>query len=178
MGKLARHAVVAQLIGAMREANSWCARTHVQKTLYSFQALFQPEPELVYPYLLYMHGMYSFELDEDLAQMVFYSALEREEAPPYGPRYATGPGAGILSAKLGARAKRWLPAIRFIASEIGPRNVRQLEALTTMMYVASDAREGLRDTGIDDQLARVRELKPHLSDEQVEFARAEYQRLL
>ena len=66
MDKLSRHALVAELVRAMQDAGSWCGRTHIQKTLFVFQALFEPEPALRSPFRLHMHGPYSFQLDDAL----------------------------------------------------------------------------------------------------------------
>jgi hypothetical protein len=178
MERLARHALVAELVRAMGEAGSWCGRTHVQKTLFAFQALFQPEPGLQSPFRLYMHGPYSFQLDDDLTEMEFYGALERDRQPPYGQRYGVRPGAETLRQRFGNGVDRWLLPLRFVAREVATRTARELEALATLIFVATDEREGLRDAAPGQQLAYLRRLKPHLSEAEVNAARAEYQRLL
>src|SRR5438105_2033660 len=123
MNRLARHALVAELVRAMRGAGSWCARTHIQKTLYCFQTLFQPEADLRYGYILYMHGVYSFELDHALAEMEFYGALAREDRAPYGPRYSA-PGAQLLRERFGRDVERWLPQLESTARQVSRKNVR------------------------------------------------------
>src|SRR2546425_924693 len=101
VSRLARHAMVGELVRALREADSWCGRTQIHKTLYGFQKLFNPDPQLRADYVLYKHGPYSFTLDEDLAEMEFYGGLERQERPPYGPRYAVTTGTDALRDRFG-----------------------------------------------------------------------------
>lgn len=177
MSKLRRHALLANLIEEMRGAKSWTGRTHIQKTLYVFQSFFDAEPDLRVPYLLYRHGPYSFGLDEDLAEMEFYGAIRREEHPPYGPRYELTGEAGVLRARYGAGLDDWLPALRFVAGRVATRPVRELEALCTLMHVATDSEESGRCPHVEAQIARVRELKPHLTDAELHLAAAEYSAL-
>jgi hypothetical protein len=161
----------------MREARSWCGRTHIHKTLYGFQKLFRPDANLQMEYILYKHGPYSFALDEALEEMEFYGGLEREESAPYGPRYAVTSDAEALRERFGSSVEKWLPQVRFVAREIGTKNVRELEALSTVMYVASDDSEALRNASADQQMVRVRELKPHLTEAEVRQAYQEFVRL-
>lgn len=177
MSRLARHAMIGELVRALREADSWCGRTQIHKTLYGFQKLFNPDPQLRADYVLYKHGPYSFTLDEDLTEMEFYGGLEREEHPPYGPRFAVTSGTDALRDRFGRGVERWIPMLRFAAREVGTKNVRELEALSTIIYVACEESEGLRDASAERHVARVLELKPHLSDAEVRQAHQEFVRL-
>jgi uncharacterized protein YwgA len=161
----------------MQEAGSWCGRTHIQKTVYSFQTLFHPGDKWEVPFILYKHGPYSFALDEDLAEMEFYGGLGRKEQLPYGARYVPGKGATALLDRFGDGVEAWLPQIEFVARRVAQRNVRELEALCTLMFVATDLEERRQHPSEEAQMARVRELKPHLSDAEVHHAHEELARL-
>lgn len=176
MSRLARHALITHLVSAMQDAGSWCGRTHIQKTLYTFQTLFHPGGELEAPFILYKHGPYSFSLDEDLAEMEFYGGLVKREQL-YGARYEPGEGAHALRERFGAGVGAWLPHVRFVAQRVSRKNVRELEALCTLIFVATDIEERRRSPREDDRVDRVLQLKPHLSDAEVRQAHKEYERL-
>ncbi|MGV3719874.1 MAG: hypothetical protein ACO1SX_03105 [Actinomycetota bacterium] len=176
MDKFVRQTLVASLVEAMRQAGSWCGRTHIQKSLFALQTLFEPEPELRYQYVLYRHGMYSFELDRDIAELEFYGGLAREEQRPYGPRYAA-PGLQAFKQRVGVSLTDWTSALEFIAREVGTGNVRELEALTTVMYVSTDLSERSANPTTQLKLRRVHELKPHLSMDEIAEAQSTYDRL-
>jgi hypothetical protein len=174
MNRLARHALIAELVRELDLAGSWCGRAHVQKTLFAFQALCAPPPELRLVYQLYRHGPYSFQLDADLAEMEVYGALRREERPPYGPRYVLAPGAAALLERYGGSVPQFLPNLRFAAAELGNKTARELEALCTAIYVAGEP--GAAADGAA-RLGRVRALKPHLSENEIRVAQEEHARL-
>jgi uncharacterized protein YwgA len=176
MSRLARHALITHLVSAMQDAESWCGRTHIQKTLYTFQTLFHPGGELEVPFILYKHGPYSFALDEDLAEMQFYGGLERKEQL-YGARYKPGQGARALRERFGAGVERWLPHVQFVAQRVARKNVRELEALCTLIFVATDPEECRLYPREEDRIVRVLHLKPHLSDTEVRQAHQEYGQL-
>jgi uncharacterized protein YwgA len=161
----------------MREAGSWCGRMHIQKTLYTFQTLFHPGDELEVRFILYKHGPYSFALDEDLAEMEFYSGLERKEQRLYEARYEPGQGAKALRERFGSGVETWLPQIEFVARRVSRKNVRELEALCILMFVATDPQERRLYPRDVDCMSRVLELKPHLAHAEVRQAHHEYEQL-
>jgi hypothetical protein len=178
MNRFARHVLIAELVRAMRDAGSWCGRTHIQKTLYSFQTLFHPGGEWEVRYILYKHGPYSFALDEDLAEMEFYGGLAREQHRCSAARYEPGEGARALRERFGAGVEAWLPQLQFVAQRVGARNPRELEALSLLMFLATDSQECLQHSNEQARLSRVHELKPHLTDTEVRRAQHEYLSLL
>ena len=175
MENLARHSLIARLVHHMAEEGSWCGRSHIHKTLYALQTLF-PLPDLLKAeFLLYRHGMYSFELDSDLAQMEFYGALELEPQPPYGPHYRSDTAVTkFLADNYGKELEGWTQQLEFVAKRVSPLNVRELEALSTVMYLVAEAQGNAEQMDQNVQLSRARELKPHLSDNEIIEAQKRY----
>ncbi len=162
---------VAELLGQMVAEGSWAGKTHIQKTLYLFQMLFEEPADDGYRYILYRHGPYSFELDEDLAEMEFVGMIRRIARPPYGPQYQVE--ATAMSEWMKRLALKPDPKgveLAYAARTISRRSVRELEALATIAYVESKL-----DSQSDQELKasilyRVGELKPHLTGTELERA--------
>jgi hypothetical protein len=157
--------IVARLVRRIREEGGWGSRTAIQKNLYALRTLF-PRVETA-EYLFYKHGVYSFELDEAIAEMVLTGELQREETrwggrydAPAHPRYE---GEAALPGELE-------PALDFVARKLAGFTARQLEALTTVMYVATDESEREYRFPPEALLRRVSELKPHLSGSELQEA--------
>ncbi len=104
--------------------------------------------------------------------MEFYGAVERVEHPPYGPRYRTTSGTETLIEKYGDGLDQWQQQLHFVANRVSTKTVRELEALCTLIYVATDEASGMRDT--ESWVAQVRALKPHLTDADLARALDEY----
>jgi uncharacterized protein YwgA len=110
-----------------------------------------------YTFRLYLHGPYSFELDQDLLLMEAFDVLAKApDAQGYGARYSVPP------------AKATEPVL-VLARALAKKNVRQLESIATSEYVISE-------TGQFDA-RRVREIKPHLTEEEVAEANAYLERM-
>lgn len=104
--------------------------------------------------------------------------LKREQRPAWGSRHKPGGAAGESLAGFGSQVIRWRPELELVARHVATRYVRELEALATFIFVATDPKERLQSATPDLQSARVRELKPHLAPEEVQQACREYERLL
>jgi hypothetical protein len=59
---LERQTVIYNLIDTLRDEDNWCGETHVQKTTYFLEEL--TGHALGYPFILYKHSPYCFELSE------------------------------------------------------------------------------------------------------------------
>jgi len=176
MSDYSRHALIARLVRAMRNKDSWTARTQIHKSLFALQVLFSLPEQLALPFTLYRHGAYSFELDQQIREMEFYDALRPERHLHYGPRYVPTSGGEMLIEKHGPAARPWQPAIDFIANRVSTKNVRQLEALSTVMWVSTEE-HGDQRPDKSAIIVRVRELKPHLGEQEVDAAYVEFLRL-
>src|SRR4051812_23578213 len=102
-----RCAVVVELAKKLRARGSWCGETHIQKAMYIVQDL--SRSNFGYKFVIYKHGPYSFELNNELAAMRSSSILEFQF-----PREGYGPS--IVSTKFGDRVL-----------EVNKENIRRFE---------------------------------------------------
>jgi len=121
------------LLKAMEERGSWCGETHVQKCVYFLQeGLGVP---LGFDFMLYKHGPFSFELREALGQMRDELLIDIASRGPYGPSLVvTESGQGLLSLRQGIPDSHNDKAA-FVAENLGPKTVVELERLGTALYV-------------------------------------------
>src|SRR5260370_30092368 len=69
-----RCALVVKLAKRLRDRGSWCGETHLQKALYILQDI--SESNFGYKYVIYKHGPYSFDLNNELVAMRYSNILE------------------------------------------------------------------------------------------------------
>src|SRR5436190_20618045 len=82
-----RCALVVKLAKRLRASGSWCGETHLQKALYIVQDM--SKSNFGYKFVIYKHGPYSFELNNDLAAMRASNILEFQFLKEgYGPSIA------------------------------------------------------------------------------------------
>ena len=87
MDRLKRAALITKLVDRLREENSWCGETHVQKAVYFLQTLFNAPTD--FEFILYKHGPFSFDLRDELTSLRADEVLALEVQLPYGPRIFT-----------------------------------------------------------------------------------------
>ena len=155
-----KRALLAYVIERMNVLGSWCGETHVQKSAFFLQELF--ETPLEYEYVIYKHGPYSFDLHDELTLMRANALVELEaNRPPYGPHFKPGPLAQGLGSRFSRTRNRYEEQVNFIAQRIATRDVVDLERIATAFFL----RRKHADMD-DDQLAnQITELKPHISRE-------------
>jgi hypothetical protein len=159
---LAQEAVLISLTRRLREHGSWAGETHVQKATYLVGELL--DVPLDFPFILYKHGPFSFELRDELGSMQSDRLLTREaQPPPYGPRLLATPRGEELEARFPKTMAKYGPRLDWIAGQLSDSRVLELERLATAMWVT-------RQDDIDDSvIARaqaVNEIKPHVSVEE------------
>ena len=146
-------AVLCQLVGKMGEHESWTGHTQVQKSCLFLQKMLNVP--LGYDFELYLHGPYSFELKDDLEDMLFMEELDLKPRPGYGPSFVvTERGKSRMD-----KASKFLSKITFVATEVSQKDVRQLEQISTAYFLM------IQDNGLkeEDIPAEVNRLKPHIS---------------
>lgn len=155
MDNLRAKALVARLVERMANHGSWCGETHIQKTVYFFQQVFNPE--MGFEFILYKHGPFSFELRDTIAEMKADGLLDVHIKPyPYGPSIYPGPLAQDLIHRYPKTINRWDDSLEQLATRISPRSVAELERLATALYIMET--EGTAQGGP----RRLHELKPHV----------------
>ncbi len=167
-----RWVVLLSLLDAMRDSDSWCGETHVQKCAYFLQdALGVP---LGLQFILYKHGPYSFDLRELLGEMRSRLLLDVEPRYPYGASLKVSDSGQRYKTRFPKTTGRYAEQVRFIASKLARLGVAELERLGTAFYIL---RENERRSA-DERARRINELKPHVTLEQATKAVEEVDRLL
>jgi uncharacterized protein YwgA len=153
-----RTAILLSLIEHLRQLQSWCGETHVQKGTYFLQTLMGVPLE--YEFILYKYGPYSFELSDELASMRADSLIRLSLNPPYGPSLVPGEAAGQVKNQFPRTLEQFERQIDFVANKLGDKQVSELEALSTALYVR--VRED-KDIPEDRHVQLLRESKPHMA---------------
>jgi uncharacterized protein YwgA len=161
-----RQAILAELAARLRRAGSWCGETHIQKAVYLSQELLGVRTG--FEFVLYKHGPFSFDLRDALGQMRSEGMLSLEYRPhPYGPSFRVPDDQLVeIERRFPLTLKRFGKRIDFVATQLGPFKVSQLEQLATAMYVLREC------PGEPPRVrsSRLRAIKPHVSDEDATWA--------
>jgi uncharacterized protein YwgA len=155
-----RCALVVELVRRLRERGSWCGETHLQKALYILQDL--SKSNFGYKFVIYKHGPYSFELNNELTEMRSANVLEFQF-----PREGYGPS--IASTSFGERIykvneeniQEYFPFMSFLVDWFAASDVRHLEKVATAYYVT---KKNPRDPAIE-RAKKLNLLKPHVDIE-------------
>ncbi len=168
MERFERAAIMLSLIERLRDGDSWCGETHVQKGTYFLQDLL--EVPLEFDFILYKHGPFSFDLSDEISWMRAKDLLKLQpQQRPYGPKLIPGENAELLKETYPKPIERYIDRVQKIADEFADMGVTALERYATAYYVSKNHEEV--DDG--DIAAKIVELKPHISPgearEAVEF---------
>lgn len=161
-----RTALVAELAARLKRLGSWCGETHVQKATYVCQELLQVRTG--FDFVLYKHGPFSFDLRDTLTQMRSEGVLELEYRPyPYGPSLNV-PDSQLqnIEKRFPLTLRRFGRRLEFVAQQLAPYKVSQLEQLATALYVTRE----LPGASLGIRWTRLRALKPHVSSEDASWA--------
>lgn len=162
MKRLAQDAVLISLTRRLREHGSWGGETHVQKAAYLVGELL--DVPLDFPFILYKHGPFSFELRDELGSMQSDRLLAREaQPPPYGPRLAATARGEELEERFPKTMARYGPRLDWIAEQLSDSRVLELERLATAMWVTRQVGEV---ASAQVRAEAVNKLKPHVSVEE------------
>jgi hypothetical protein len=166
-----KHAFIIATVGALQDHEGWSGRTQLQKSLFLLKAL--TDVDVPFQYVLYKHGPYSFDLEEELVQVRSYAAVRVNPIPAYGVTLELDKNADYVRRKAPLNAVE-LQEIGRICAFAAPKNVTALERIATAVWVR-------RQEGITEPYAvsqRVHVLKPHVSVEEAAAADAEAMTLL
>lgn len=158
MKRLQSDAVILSLVDNLQEKGSWCGETHVQKATYFIQELFGVP--LGFDFVLYKHGPFSFDLNDELTAMQADMLIELQPKPrPYGPSLVPIEGGSRLKKHFAKTLDRYDITMQFVANKFGKRGVAELERLSTALYVTK--KENV-DSSVESRAKRINELKPHV----------------
>jgi len=172
------HEIIVSVIRKLREHGSWAGKTHIIKTLYLLSATKRMK-HIPFDFTLYKHGPYTFDVEDALAIMKSYGAIEEDDIMPgfYGERLKPGVNANFPQnfAKLTKEEQQEeQEAIEEICKLTGKKNVRELECLATAVWIFDQEKE----SNTDKIAKRVHELKPHISKQQAKQAYNEIKHFL
>jgi hypothetical protein len=131
-----RCALVVHLAKRLRSNGSWCGETHLQKALYILQDI--SKSNFSYKFVIYKHGPYSFDLNNELAAMRSANILEFQfPREGYGPSIApTSFGEKILSVN-SENIQVFAKPVDFLAEWFASNDVRYLEKIATAYFVTA-----------------------------------------
>jgi uncharacterized protein YwgA len=160
MKRLQRAALLTELIAQMRDKDSWCGETHVQKATYMLQDLLGVE--LGYDFTLYKHGPFSFDFRDELGELVSDGLIRYvPQMPPYGPRIAVQDDAAERIREMYPKTlARHRDKIEFVAEKLDARGVVDLERLATALYVTNNA----PNAPAEERARMLSLLKPHVPE--------------
>ena len=154
-----RRAVILSLIGKLRESDSWCGETHLQKATYLLQEMSQVQTG--FGFILWKHGPYSFGLHDELLVMQSAGWIELKIADPrYGPRFELTKTGEEFAKKHRSNNSHCDKSVDYMAKQLGDKGVVDLERLATAYYVKSNIKPRTEDLA-----ASICELKPHIPPE-------------
>ncbi|GIW90161.1 MAG: hypothetical protein KatS3mg109_0593 [Pirellulaceae bacterium] len=166
MNRRQAQAVLIRLIEKLREQESWCGETHVQKAMYIWKEMLGVDVD--FDFLLYKHGPFSFDLRDELTAMRADGLLKLKfQDPGYGPSIVPGEAAESLKRRFPKTLKRYEHQIEFIAKKFGEKTVTELERLATALYVTKKLGP---QADVSTRAQRIHALKPHVSFDQAERA--------
>jgi len=160
-----RCALVVQMAKKLRDRGSWCGETHLQKALYILQDI--SRSNFGYKYVIYKHGPYSFDLNNELAAMRSANILQFQF-----PREGYGPS--IVPTQFGQRVfdtnkdnvHEYDRIIDFVADWFAGSDVRLLEKLATAYFVTAKNPR----LPVNERARKINFLKPHVDINSAEQA--------
>jgi uncharacterized protein YwgA len=161
MDRLKRAALLTKIVDYLRDQDSWCGETHIQKATYFLQELVKIPLE--YEFILYKHGPFSFDLRDEITSLRADELFVLEpQNPPYGPRINTTAGSHKIQNKFPKTVAKYRDQIEFVAREVGNKGVAELERLATALFVTRMEEPYALPQKRAESLCR---LKPHISSE-------------
>jgi hypothetical protein len=161
----ARCALVVKLAKKLRSRGSWCGETHLQKALYILQDL--TKSNFGYKFVIYKHGPYSFDLNNELAAMRSASILEFQiHREGYGPSIApTAFGQKVYDVNKDS-VEAYSAIVDFIADWFAKSDVRHLEKVATAYFVTVKNPR----LPVTERAKKINFLKPHVDIQSAEEA--------
>jgi hypothetical protein len=173
MSDMQRAVVLLSLIEQLRQRGSWCGETHIQKSTYFLQELLGVP--LAFDFILYKHGPFSFDLNDEITALQADFLLALKSRPPYGPSMIPGEGSEALLGRYPKTRNQYRRQVEFVADRVGRKNVAELERLATAFYVS---RNELPEATVAERAQRIIEIKPHISYPEAHAAVQEVDRVL
>ncbi len=157
MNRHQRAVILFHLIDSLRDENSWCGETHIQKASYLLTELCGIPIEG--DFILYKHGPFSFDLRDELTALRADGLLMIEPQPPYGPRFKVSPAGESLKERFPKTLRSYRKYIESVAEVVGRNGVSELECLATALYITRNNHEMISE---GKRAQELHSLKPHV----------------
>jgi hypothetical protein len=149
--------LLSRLANELSERGSWVGETHLQKAVYMLETL--TGVPLGFPFVLYKHGPFSFDLREELNRMRADGMLELQPRPaPYGPSFVPTDAARRLEDRFPKTLATYIDQINFVAARVGSKSASELERLATALLLM-DSERGTKPARLAEELNTI---KPHV----------------
>jgi uncharacterized protein YwgA len=155
-----REAVVLDFVRRLKDAESWCGETHIQKSTYFLQEFMQVP--LGFNFIFYKHGPFSFDLKDQLTALRGNGLVERRSHERYGPHLYASPSANDYLGLFPKTIGHYEPSMNFVVSKLASKNIAELERLSTALYVRLE----MPDEDDAARAKRITQLKPHVSNQE------------
>lgn len=154
--EMTKHRLLLAVIERLISYGSWTGKTHVQKTAFLLDTA--KKLEMPFNFVLYKHGPYSFDIENELQEMRSYGAIDSVSVPGYGVTLKPSQNAEWLKTQE-MLTEEQEQQIKRMCEFVRARNVTELERLATAAWIRT--REHLTDP--ESIAMRLHELKPHVS---------------
>ena len=158
MNRMRKIAVMTQLIEMLRDKQSWCGETHVQKAIYFAQSV--AGIGLGYDFILYKHGPFSFDLRDELTALRAEGIVHLEARYPYGARIAPTEQSMDIRGRYRKTLRECNGKMQFVADKLGGKDVVYLERLGTALFFSQNLK---KETGDEEVAGQITKMKPHIS---------------
>lgn len=168
MDRLLRASLIAEVADNLYFEGKGCGETHLQKTIFFLQELYKIPFNL--KYIRYMYGPFSFELREDLYEMVADFLLKRESRETiYGHRYIylSTDESKRLRQRFHETVEGYSPKIKTVSDYFSSLSVKELEARSMALWVSL---ENINEKDVPPRAEKIHNLKPHLALEDIRSA--------
>lgn len=154
---------ILYLLREMKSKDSWCGETHLQKSVFLLEEGFGVDLE--FEFVMYKHGPFSFDLRDALGGMEATLVIDVQSTPPYGSQLSVSSSGDRLIEHFASMYPKESSSIRHIAEHFSNRRVKDLERISTALFVNQEQGE----VDLDQRILRFCELKPHISGEEAEL---------
>ncbi len=158
-----KHAFILEVINGLKTGGSWTGKTHVQKTMFLVS---EATPiQVPFEFVLYKHGPYSFDIENELEQMKSYNAIVVQPVSGYGVELKPSENAALID-QLSLLSPTEKEDVAKICRFVGNKGVIELERLATAVWIRNH--EHVKDH--HEVARRINALKPHISIADAEAA--------
>ena len=166
MNSQEQKAVLLELLNTLKNNNSWCGETHIQKATFCLNAI--ADVPINFNFILYKHGPFSFDLRDELSLMSSDEMIDIAINPyPYGPSLNITPKGEKYLKRFPKTLKKNKEKIDFIGEVLGSKGVAELERLATALYITTHHKE---IGGVPERATFINNIKPHISIEEAKDA--------